>query len=297
MAASRRKLKRFQRQSAENTETFDRLAAMASQYGLRIDFAWQLPELFEQLLQNHAAAVSGGRPVGQIGPAAGAHRPPQDAMRRLAAGPVPAATVARPAQPGRPVAAPAGPRLALPVPIDDEEEVDPGLLEDLMDEFGGEVAEEEEDEPGQRPSVPSQAEMEAEYHRKLGGMFDRVERKGVKYGKGMTGPATGQRIGPHRTVDKKVIAAKSAPQAIDDSSLTELPGFEDMDLGAEEDVIDAENVEAAPAAPYDGKVDPKTGMSIGAKREIMSRVLGKPVKPPTPGQAARPIGPPIRSRG
>lgn len=263
--SSRRKFKRFQRQSAEQTATVEGLIALFQQYGIHIDFAWQLPEIVEQLLAANKGAIpqmAKGRSIG------GGGKSPQDMLRQLSGGTpvvprlgVVSAAAGRPAP--RTVAAP------------EEEEVDEDLVAGLYEEYGSDE-EEEEGEEGEDGMPMSQEEMVAAYQEKQAAMIRRVATDGVKYGKtGTQGPAAGKKLLPHGSTDKRILSAKK-PQ-IDDSGLEE--GL-DMDLGSGPDEEDSSP--AVESGPGDGRVNPKTGMSMADQRRLMSRVLGKAIKPPSP---------------
>lgn len=264
--SSRRKFKRFQRQSAEQTATVEGLIALFQQYGIHIDFAWQLPEIVEQLLVANKGAIPQTVKRGSIG--GGMGRSPQDMMKQLSGGTPPVPRLGAVTARSAPKAA-----IAMQQEEEQEEEIDDNLVAGLYEEYG----EEEEEEQDEGDGMPmSQEEMIAAYQAKQAAMTRRVAREGVKYGKtGTPGPSAGKKLLPHGSTDKKILSA-ATPQHIDESDQDE--GL-DMDLGNGPDE-DSSSVDEGMAD--DGKVNPKTGMSLAKQRQLMSRVLGKQVKPPMP---------------
>jgi hypothetical protein len=263
--SSRRKFKRFQRQSAEQTATVEGLIALFQQYGIHIDFAWQLPEIVEQLLVANKGTIPQTIKRGSIG--GGMGRSPQDMMRQLTVG---APVVPRLGTVGAIVGRTAPKAVIEMQEEEEEEEIDSSLVAGLYAEYGDE--EEEEDEGDGMPM--SQDEMMAAYQAKQAAMTRRVAKEGVKYGKtGAQGPAAGKKLLPHKSTDKRILSAVAAPQ-LDESEMDE-----DMDLGNGPDEESSSDDEGG---ANDGRVNPKTGMSLAKQRQLMSRVLGKQVKPPVP---------------
>lgn len=292
--ASTRKYKRYKRQMAEGQEAVDRILAVCNQHGVRVDFAWQLPDIFEQLITgNGAELVANGGPLSPT-----SHRSPEDALRRLT-GPAGQAVRDRVTVPSSMSAQSSG---ADPEDEfgDDADEVVGGLYE----EFGG--AEEEEDGPDDPPL--SQEEMLATYENKLGSMFRRVAEEGVSY-KHSAGPAAGTKIAPHRTVDRKLLTTQPTANVLDAATRRSGEGLPDLPTEFSDDDLDALEEPAAPqaarqggqprrapsgAAPQngpprakpaadDGRINPKTGLSAAEARRRLAQATGRDVKPPAPG--------------
>lgn len=252
--SSRRKLKRFQRQSAEQTTTVEGLIALFQQHGVNIDFAWQLPEIVEQLLVANKGAIPQSKRS-----SIGGGKNPQEMLRKLSG------------------SAPSNLRLGAgnivgkqttKKPVEPEEEIDESLVADLYEEYGEEESENDFEEENEMPM--SQEDMIAAYQAKLAAMTRRVAKEGVKYGKtGTPGPSAGKKLLPHGSTDKKILSAISQDE-------DENEGI-DMDPGNGPD-DDSSPVETG---AEDGRVNPKTGMSLAKQRQLMSKVLGKQVKPPT----------------
>lgn len=261
MAGARRKIKRIQRTIAEDKEVLEKIMTTCRRYGLKVDFAWQIPDIFERAMSGQSVAPAigstSGHPLGLATPQG--HRSPTDALRQLSQGLGAPRMAMLTASPG------------LPSPIDDEEQIDPSLVQSLFDEFG-----EEEDE------APDLQAMEQARQASQARMMNRVATQGVKYGLGAPGPAAGKKLVPHSSTDKKLLKANSVAPTMRDDQIPDLPtNFSSMGLDDETGNGTGDLVEES---PDDGRIDGKTGMTIGQKRDIMKRVLGKDVKPPVPGR-------------
>lgn len=89
----------------------------------------------------------------------------------------------------------------------------------------------------------------------------------------MPSPAEGKKLVPHPSTPKRLVEA-TAPAPSDEE-------LEEMNLGIPSY---GEETEVNSHVPGDERVDPKTGQTLGEKRRIMQSILGKDMKPPTPGR-------------
>ncbi len=279
---SRRKNKRLLRQMGEEKEVLERMMATCRARGIRVDFAWQVPDIFEMALDGQLQAgaphqigtSAGGLALPLHQPQAPSHNSPVDALRALSQ-----AKTGVPA-PGR-TKPPAQHRLQglqpLPSPVfeeaDEDVSIDDTLSNELFDEFGS--AEDEETEQ------PDMAEMMRRVQVGQGQMMRRVAQNGVQYSRGMAGPAAGKKLVPHPSTSKKVVEARpTAPRAED--PIPDLgEGFGGFDFENEGEEQGGDDEGGAPASVDDGRVD-KNGIPIANKRAMLERLTGRKVAPPKP---------------
>ncbi len=287
MAVGKRKAKRTIRAMSEGTEALDETMNVLRQAGYQADFAWQLPDIIRQLVGQAPTGSAGfgspgawgssqiglppRQPMALPGPAP-THRSPADAMAAL--------SQARTGNQAQPRPQPRQQPRAAPQPsqnLFEEDSVDPSINAGLFEEFGG--GEEEAQQNGL--DVPDMGEMMAIVKDGQQRMMSRVATEGVKYGHGMKGPASGQRLVPHESVSRRG-AANQASQEDELTGSDENFGVPGLGLAGEDE--DGQGYDELPASPDDAKYDEKTGMSVGEKRRIMAQVLGRAPAPPTPGR-------------
>lgn len=298
MAGARRKIKRMKRTVQEDQDVLEKLMATCRRYGMKVDFSWQLPDIFERALSGGTVSPSFAAPTtGQQGrfpaaqPAHG-HRAPDDALRQLSAAlsaglSTPRAGVVVPQQTRAGVVVPQHTHLPQET---EEDEVDMSLLSGLYEEFG---------EPGDLDEPPDMQTMIEAAQAGQARMMGRVAQHGVRVrGGGDPNPAAGRKLVPHPSTPKKILGAKAPiprPRPDEDpfeGVPTEFNGFDmdgEGDDGTQFGGFGGSGDASHEVSADDSRIDEKTGMSIGQKRDLMSRVLGREVKPPgAPGTGVKP---------
>lgn len=126
---------------------------------------------------------------------------------------------------------------------------------------------------GQESMPMSMEDMKAKMEAGQNRMFDRIEKKGVKYKFG-SGPATGQKM------SRADVPGQKRPQQQErepsfSSDFSDL--LEEDELGG----MDTNWTDQKPASRTKGPVNPVTGVAIEDARELIAKITGR--KPAAPG--------------